>query len=295
MGLSKQELLRFVDGLPAFPSCVFPILKLTSDINSTPKELVRVIERDPNLTRKLLQQINAPLCGVAHPIRSLRQAAVIVGINTVKNLALTLAPLELFGQDLESTPFFDGQITHALVVGLISQNLARRIGQNAVTSVNFFVAGLLHDFGKIVLHRANPEAHSQALEMANRERIPLQVAERSCLQLDHLEVGALLAKKWCLPPECAASMASHHDPEGPHTPLLDCVQAANLIAKTLRLGDSGNPLLEPSLPEAMARRLKGTLPELLHGLGELPAELYRLRLFLLDQHFVSPDPACEPP
>jgi putative nucleotidyltransferase with HDIG domain len=281
MGHSKEKLIRLVDGMPAFPPSVYHILKLTADINCAPKELVRVIDLDPILTIKLLQLVNSPYFGLSRQIGSIRQAVVFVGINTIKNLALTIAPMEMLSRDTQNSPSLEGLLSHAIAVGVIARHLARREGISEVESTDFFVAGLLHDFGKIALHRFFPRKHAKALALADKKQLSLREAEQQILDLDHAQIGALLADKWRLPPGCAASMGQHHDWRAERSsPVLDCVYAANIIAKTIGVGDSGNPVRESTLPPEVEHRLGGTLPELIGTLGDLSGEMHKVQLFI---------------
>ncbi|MBF0614400.1 MAG: HDOD domain-containing protein [Magnetococcales bacterium] len=281
MGHSKKKLIRLVDGMPAFPPSVYHILKLTADINCVPKELVRVIDLDPVLTIKLLQLVNSPYFGLSRQIGSIRQAVVFVGINTIKNLALTIAPMEMLSRDTHNSPFLEGLLSHAIAVGVIARHLARRCGISEVESTDFFVAGLLHDFGKIALHRFFPNKYAKAMAMAAKKQISLIEAERHMLDLDHAQIGQMLADKWRLPPGCVASMGQHHQCPDPDTaPILTCVYAANIIAKTIGVGNSGNPVTETALPTAVEQCLGGSLHELIGTLGDLSGEMHKVQLFI---------------
>ncbi|MBF0628127.1 MAG: HDOD domain-containing protein [Magnetococcales bacterium] len=298
MGHSKKKLIQLVDGMPAFPPSVYHILKLTADINCAPKELVRVIDLDPVLTMKLLQLVNSPYFGLSRQIGSIRQAVVFVGINTIKNLALTIAPMEMLSRDNLNTPFLEGLLSHAIAVGVVARHLARRGGVSELESTDFFVAGLLHDFGKIALHRFFPRKHAKALALAAKKGIPLHEAERQILNLDHSQIGAMLADKWQLPPACMASMGQHHRWKNRENFLaLDCVYAANIIAKTIGVGDSGNPVTETTLPHEIEQRLGGTLPELIGTLGDLSGEMHKVQLLLHSWNAngtTHPQPPTEP-
>ncbi|MBF0340431.1 MAG: HDOD domain-containing protein [Magnetococcales bacterium] len=296
MGHSKKRLLRLIDGMPAFPPSIYQILKLTADINCAPKELVRVIDLDPVLTIKLLQLVNSPYFGLSRQIGSIRQAVVFVGINTIKNLALTIAPMEMLSRESMSHPFLEGLLSHAIAVGVIARHLARRGGIPEVDSTDYFVAGLLHDFGKIALHRFFPAAHEKALALAAKKQISLHQAEQKILHLDHAQIGALLAEKWRLPAGCLASMGQHHHwtPEDA-SPLLDCVYAANIMAKTMGVGLSGNPVTATSLPKPIERRLGGTLQELIGTLGDLSGEMHRVEIFIHSWNLASSPTPGEPP
>jgi putative nucleotidyltransferase with HDIG domain len=250
--------------MPAFPPSVYRILKLTSDINCEPKDLVRVIDLDPVLTLKLLQLVNSPYFGLSRQISSIKQAVVFVGINTMKNLALTIAPLEMLSRDHLSSPHLENLRAHAIAVAVITKHLARCIGISEVNSTDFFVAGLLHDFGKMALYRFIPDDYNKALLLAAKQQIPLHKAEKIILNVDHMQIGALLGDKWCLPTEFVACMRHHHtwDPIQ-STVLQECVYTANIIAQTIGVGNSGNPVIPKALPAPIEHRFGATLSELI--------------------------------
>ncbi|MBF0191344.1 MAG: HDOD domain-containing protein [Magnetococcales bacterium] len=296
MGHSKKKLLNLVDGMPAFPPSVYHILKLTADINCAPKALVRVIDLDPVLTIKLLQLVNSPYFGLSRQIGSIRQAVVFVGINTIKNLALTIAPMEMLSRDALNTPFLEGLLSHAIAVGVVARHLARRSGISEMESTDFFVAGLLHDFGKIALHRFFPEKHAKALALAHKKQLPLHLAEQEILNLDHTQVGALLADKWQLPPGCQASMGQHHNwKHAGESAVLDCVIAANIIAKTIGVGHSGNPVIDNPLHPAIEHRLGGDLSDLIGTLGDISGEMHKVQRFIHSWQNVSASNSTESP
>ncbi|VAX19366.1 hypothetical protein MNBD_NITROSPINAE03-665, partial [hydrothermal vent metagenome] len=85
------RLLDLVEKMPGFSQTVTKIVALANDPNSTPADLVKTISMDPVLTAKLLKLINSAYFGLAHPIVSLQRAAIMLGFNTVKNIALSLS------------------------------------------------------------------------------------------------------------------------------------------------------------------------------------------------------------
>ncbi|MBF0126183.1 MAG: HDOD domain-containing protein [Magnetococcales bacterium] len=273
MGYSTKKLIKLVDGMPAFPPSVYRILKLTADINCAPKDLVRVIDHDPVLTLKLLQLVNSPYFGLSRQISSIKQAVVFVGINTIKNLALTIAPLEMLSRHSPSNPWMDNLLAHAIGVGVIAKHLARRLGISEVESTDFFVAGLLHDIGKMALYRFDTDDYDKALQLAIKKKIPLHMAERHVFGVDHTQVGAMLGDKWCLPLDFVACMGHHHTWNPDMSPLQDCVFTANIIAKKIKVGESGDPVTENSLPRELELRLGCKLPELIGTLGDLSGEM----------------------
>ncbi len=93
MGEIRKDLLEIVEKMPVFPRSVHRVIELTSDINSDPRDLVEVIEHDPILIMKVIKLVNSSYFGLAQKITYVNHAVVYIGINTVKNLALSAATL----------------------------------------------------------------------------------------------------------------------------------------------------------------------------------------------------------
>src|SRR5262245_9703103 len=93
MTINHDELLKLVDNMPTFPSSAHRIIELTNDMNCAPKDLVKVIEHDPILTLNVLKLVNSAYFGLAAKVTSVKHAVVYLGINTVKNLALSIAAM----------------------------------------------------------------------------------------------------------------------------------------------------------------------------------------------------------
>ncbi|MBF0368348.1 MAG: HDOD domain-containing protein [Magnetococcales bacterium] len=269
--------------MPAFPQSVYRILQLTTDINCPPKELIEIIGHDPVLTLKILKILNSPYFGLSRTILSINQAVVFVGINTIKNIALTIAPVGVLTNEEKDDEYLTNLLMHSLGTAIVAKRLSRRLGASELESADYFVAGLLHDFGKVVLARYMPKEYAKAIKRASKKNIPFLKAEKKLLGTDHTRVGAMLAKKWHLPNELVASIQNHHAPrgKGSPSPMGDCVFAANQIVKKLRIGKSGNPVVE-QLPPPIASRFNMDLGELINSLGDFSNE-WKKTWFILHQ------------
>ena len=103
----SKKLATAVDGMPAFPKSVQKILELTRDVNSTPNDLVQVIDKDPVVTVKVLRVVNSAYYSLPKQITSINHAVVYLGFNTIKNLALSIAAIGMLPASNEAG--FDGQ------------------------------------------------------------------------------------------------------------------------------------------------------------------------------------------
>jgi len=277
---SQEKWVKMVDNMPAFPHSVNKILQLTTDINCSPKALVQVIDHDPVMTIKILKLVNSAYFGLSKKIVSIKQGVVILGINTLKNLAITITAMGMLPQNSNSKFNSNHFLLHSLGTATLARLLSQRLKVSAKEASDYFVAGLLHDFGKVVLVQFTPEKMEKALLKSSTEGIPLFQAETETIGSDHTELGGLLAEKWQLPTDLVISLREHHKPitRGDTAKMRDCVIAANAIVKRVEFGHSGNSIID-YLPEVVTERFGMELDELIESLGDISDDLEKTRVF----------------
>lgn len=272
-----KKLAAAVDGMPAFPKSVQRVLELTRDVNSTPKDLVEVIDKDPVLTVKILKVVNSAYYSLPKQITSVGHSVVYLGFNTIKNLALSIAAIGMLPKSNEAG--FDGQqyLLHSLATAAIAKQLALKLDD--ADPMDCFIAGLLHDFGKVVLAQFMPQEFRAALQASQSQGTSLHLALREVLGgADHAVVGAMLVEKWRFAPHLVEAIGHQYGPETTDSDIVACVFGANQIAKKLHFGDAGNALVE-SFPAAVAKRLGGTLDEVIAALGDLNPLFEEAKIF----------------
>ncbi len=271
-----KKLAAAVDGMPAFPKSVQRVLELTRDVNCTPKEVVDVIDKDPVLTVKILKVVNSAYYSLPRQITSVGHAVVFLGFNTIKNLALSIAAIGMLPKSNEAG--FDGQqyLLHSLATAGIAKQLANRLDD--ADPMDCFIAGLLHDFGKVVLAQFLPAEFRTALQASAAEGISLHAALQRVLGVNHAEVGAMLVEKWRFAPHLVAAIRNQYGENLADSDMVACVFAANQIAKKLQFGFAGNPVVEP-LPPTLARRLGGTLDEVIAAQSDLTKIFEEAKVF----------------
>lgn len=270
MMLESDKLIAYVDKMPAFPKSVQQVVQLTNDINASAKDIVRVIECDPVMTVKILTAINSAFYGLPKKITSVQRAVVHIGLNTIKNLALGVAAMGMLNTQNKANFNTAQFLLHALTTAAICKQLAERLGLSAAECSDCFVTGLLHDFGKVVFAEFMPNEFKLALEKSKTLRIPLHEAEIEFIGFNHAQAGKILAEKWGLSDLLVDAIAHHHDLDGTQSATRDCLFAANQISKSLRFGDSGNPVLDV-FSEATVARFGLTIELLIESLGDLQA------------------------
>lgn len=281
MAADHAEILKLVEKMPAFPQAVTRVLDLTSRAECSPKELVKVIERDPIMTVKVLKLVNSAYYGLSKPIKSINHAVVYVGFNTIKNLSLTIAAIGMLPKKNEIRFDMNEFLMHSLGVAGVSKILANKLGIRDKDTPDYYVAGLLHDFGKVVLTQFKPQEFRQALDMAADGNMPLFEAEQEIFGIDHAEIGGLLAESWKLPEALVDCIRNHHKPEAEteNSKMRDSIYAANLIVHSIPFGESGNKHI-PDFPDNILIRFGKGLPQLMEDLGDLSEDLKQARSFI---------------
>ena len=245
--VSEQQLKRiqkYIERMPSLSTTVTKVLEICNRPDTSPNDLNRVILLDPVLTGQVMKLINSAYYSLPNQIGSLARAIIMLGLNTVKNLALSTAILGNVGrtesfQSLSMDAFW----THSLCVGVTAKMLASARGVPREQQEEYFVAGLLHDLGKIPLNNCFAQEYRQAQELAELEQGPLCRAEMTMLGLDHCLVGRMIAEKWQLSESLVALLAFHHEPAA--TPaeyrgLVNIVALANLYANLSQIGSAGD-------------------------------------------------------
>jgi putative nucleotidyltransferase with HDIG domain len=200
--------------LPAMPSKVAEVLRVTDDPVATMDDLNAVIERDPALTAKILKVSNSPYYGMRQFVGTLKLALVILGVREVRNIILGVAVLDTFGSDASMRLLEPDYWKHSNTVGAMSRCLVTRLRVNALGEA--FVAGLLHDIGKVVMARQLPEVYEKVMQKASEDPGVLSGVEREMAGFGHAEAGAALGVKWNFPATLTDAILTHHPGAMPH-------------------------------------------------------------------------------
>jgi putative nucleotidyltransferase with HDIG domain len=253
---SEKKIAAYIQRMPSLPTTVSKVLEVCNNPKTSPADLNHVISLDPVLVGRVLKLINSAYYGLGQQVTSLVRAIIMLGINTVKNLALSSAVLRNLSskKDFQSLDM-EGFWRHSLCVGVAAKVLAKKRGVDGKLAEEYFAAGLLHDIGKIPLNAVFAEEYVTAVSVSDRERISLYVAEERILGVDHMLAGAMIADAWKLEGTVGDAIAHHHnylEYSGPHKDVLFSVVLANRFASAMEIGFSGNRYpdkLDPSVWE----------------------------------------------
>ncbi|MCL1818705.1 MAG: HDOD domain-containing protein, partial [Spirochaetaceae bacterium] len=176
----------------------------------------------------------------------------------------------------------DGFWLHSLSVGVLSKMIARARGVDPRILEEYFIAGLLHDIGKIPLNNTLTTEFVQAMSRADREHICLYRAEAECIGFDHCAAGFLIGESWKFGGEILDTIKCHHAPEScaqENRPFVYTVAAADFYVNTTGIGFSGSRYPE-KIPEAVQSWLGISWESLEAMHGELMQEIEKAQVFL---------------
>lgn len=273
----------YINKMPALPPTVTRVIEICNDVNTSPADLNKIISLDPVLMGKILRLINSAYYGLSQEVASLVWAIVMLGINTVKNLALSTAILGNLGNSKNFHALdMDGFWKHSLSVGVISKLIAKKRNINQDRLEEYFTAGLLHDIGKIPLNNKFSDKYVLAMDLSNNEHQPIHISEKQSLEIAHTDVGKLIAENWNLGTEITDTVSYHHSPEtykGTKKDVLYTVALANYFANVSKIGFSGNRYPAKIGPEVF-QHMDITLEYLEEIKDEVLIEIEKAQIFL---------------
>jgi putative nucleotidyltransferase with HDIG domain len=249
--IDYDSIMEKIDKLPSLSPTISKILQIANDINTSPRELVTVIKLDPVLTAKVLKMVNSAYFSLPQEVTSLERAIIMLGLNTIKNLALSSAVLGRFHKNIKTSFFdLDAYWKHSLAVAVVSKIAAIKLKIPKNYREEFFIAGLLHDIGKLILLSFYSDEFAFILNKVNETQLPLIMIENRELQFTHPEIGEKIAQKWKLSKNLTSAIAYHHAPDfsaevDAEFKLIASVYIANYYCNKQKLGFSG----EINIPE----------------------------------------------
>ncbi|PKK88868.1 MAG: phosphohydrolase [Candidatus Wallbacteria bacterium HGW-Wallbacteria-1] len=277
-----REIVEKVERMPPLAPTVGRIIEIADSANADPRDLNKVITMDPVLTGRVLKLVNSAYFGLGTRVTQIIRAIVLLGLNTIKNLALSTAVLGQYsGADRLSGFDMDQFWEHSLAVATFAKLCAIKTGVDQSFHEEYFAAGLLHDVGKVVFDSQIPEEFGKALKVAKLGGISMVSAEERVLMVSHAEAGSWLATRWMFTPALAAAAGLHHDPptSGEHARLVHAVHLGNVIAKSMGFGFSGSDRLEQVAPTTW--EILGLSPDEARKMtAKLLPEIQKARAFL---------------
>lgn len=206
-----RQMVTQIKSLPSLPSIYIHLMEVLQSVSASIDKVTEIVSQDLAMTAKILQLVNSAYFGLPQQVSNIKQAIILLGLNTVKTLALTV---HIFSsQKIKIKGFTSKQLQmHSLAVSSLAKNISRDLGLQNHEIDSAFTAGMLHCIGKLVLASNMPERYEEVLEQANALNIALSDAEQNILGVTHAEVSAYLLGLWGLPAPVVEAVLFHHHP-----------------------------------------------------------------------------------
>jgi putative nucleotidyltransferase with HDIG domain len=279
----SRKIDDYIKNMPSLPTSVAKVLEVCNNPQTSPADLNHVISLDPVLVGRVLKLINSAYYSLGQQVTSLVRAISMLGINTVKNLALSSSVVGNLAKNKAGTGLnMEGFWRHSLCVGVAAKAIAKKRGVDAKQLEEYFAAGLLHDIGKIPLNAVLANDYMLTVSSSDRERLSLVRSEDRTLGINHCSAGLMIVKAWKLEGAVGDAIVYHHnhpDYEGNFRDLLYTAILANRFALESEIGFSGDRHPEkpgPSIWEAL-----NITPEIFEEISDgVNGEIEKAEVFL---------------
>jgi putative nucleotidyltransferase with HDIG domain len=226
-----KTIVSNVNSLPQFPENILSVQQLIADPKSEMTDIARKISVDPALTADLLKVVNSAQYMLAKRVDNIVEAVRIVGIRGIRNLLYSYGTQKVLGDE---TADKRALWEHSYRAAFYAYNLVKNFRRDRDLLDDGYVAGILHDMGKIIFSTVHPELLKKIREFSIEKNLPASTFEDLSAGMNHAEIGALVAEKWNFPEALICAIRYHHDPQSApaeYQDLVDVVYLANMFCE----------------------------------------------------------------
>lgn len=248
-----EQFLKDAGPLPSLPTIYAEISAAVDDPKASSRKIGEIVAKDQGLTTRLLRLANSAFYAFPGRIDTVTEAVTLIGLEQVRSLALATKVIDLF-KDVPSELLSVGSFWgHSLACGLCARLLA--LERRDPNSERLFVAGLLHDVGRLVVLTRAPGPAAEVLRRSKETGEPVLRAETHRLGFTHADLAGRLLQQWKIPADLAEIVRSHHQPQHARLAQLEtaAVHLADVIVSGLGYGESGEYVVPGFSPEPVVR------------------------------------------
>jgi len=254
MARSAEHIIKSTSQVASLPTIYTKIEEALNSANCSNQYLVDILSEDTALSARLLRLANSAMFNFPSKIDSISQAITIIGTQQLRALVLASSVMKIFKDIPEELISMELFWRHSIACAVSARIIASL--RRAANIEYFFLAGLLHDIGRLIMFKEIPDEISLIIKQANDRQQLLHAVEKEVLGFDHAKLGGMLLKEWKLPPQLVESTAFHHSPRrsADFQDEVSIVHVADIIANSLKLGSSGEQLV-PTLDNQAWERI----------------------------------------
>lgn len=207
----STALLKQIDSFPALPLTVTKVMAVTSNPESSAQDLMKAILPDQSMCAAILKIANSAFFGLPGEVSTIDKAVVVLGFDEIRNVVIGKAVFTSF-QSLNRNNRQNIQTfwEHSFTCGLAAKIIAEHLG---LSPSEFFIAGLIHDIGKLAMLLTFPRDYSPLLELSEPNQYRSIIKENEIFSISHDEIGKRLLRRWHFPEPLIMAIGYHHSPE----------------------------------------------------------------------------------
>jgi len=251
----KRRFIQKITILPTIPVVFYKIIQCADDPKSSASDLKNTILNDQSISAKVLNLANSAYYGFMKQVKDVTQAIVVLGFDTVVDVAISVSILKAF-EGIKSEEFDKEKFwIHSLAAAETAKLIGKK--KNLGSLEFYFVLGLLHDIGKVILSNFFTDDYDTALLDARASDSYIRESEKKIFGFDHTDAGGWLGEKWKFPNRIILPIRFHHQIEklpADFNEEIYITYLANYLASVSEIGFSGN-YKEPFLNEIVLTKL----------------------------------------
>lgn len=243
---SPQSLISEDEEVFSLPKIHFELQEALNDPDKTFQDIGKIIGYDPALAARLLKIVNSPFYGFPSEIETISHAISIIGMDQLTDLALATLVIYQFRGIPDSLFNMEKFWRHSMACGVAARAIAEFKGEQNVE--RFYLAGILHDIGRLVIFKKEPALARDAFFLSRENKENIYLSEQKLMGFDHAAVGGELLKAWKLPPRLVEAVACHHQPEAAKEFPVEAaiIHTSDYIVHVLKVGSDAE-FCEPQL------------------------------------------------
>lgn len=216
-----------INSFPSLPATVSKVLTVTADPESSASDLMMAVLPDQSMCATILKIANSAFFGLPREVATVEKAVMVLGFDEVKNIVLGKAVFNSFKEYYGgSRQGLENLWSHSFTCGLAAKVIAERV---ELSPSEMFIAGLIHDIGKLAMLITFPNIYSHMLKSSEENWLQNIEKERELFFIGHDEVARIILKRWLFPVRLLCSVGFHHRPAE--------ADELQLFASTVRIAD----------------------------------------------------------
>lgn len=237
MTQSVADVVDHLSALPPFPKVTTRLFTLLNDDTASADVLASVISADPSLSMRVVHLANSPFYMLARPVQSVKEAVLVLGINTIKNITTAASLMKGLSALQPRTDVFDMMEfwKHSNATAIASHRLAAR--RMPALADSLYLAGLIHDIGKVIVAFHWPEVWKAIVNTMHHTDEEYYVVEQRLFHGSHADIAASLCRNWSFPLQIVEAVRLHHEksPAAEYRMSSEVLTSANRLARVTGL------------------------------------------------------------